>query len=119
MRYEQIRSETRGRVGVIWLNRPEKLNAWTDTMHAELTDQIEAWNADDAIGAMVVTGEGRAFCAGADLGGFNERLSEAAPDRAEETRFSAPWTHLIRRSKPTVAAFNGYAIGVGLTLALP
>ena len=119
MGYEQIRSETRGRVGVIWLNRPEKLNACTYTMLAELTDQIEAWNADDEIGAMVVTGEGRAFCAGADLGGFNERLSEEAPDRAEETRFSLPWTHLIRRSKPTVAAFNGYAIGVGLTLALP
>jgi enoyl-CoA hydratase/carnithine racemase len=116
---EQILSEVRGRVGIIRLNRPEKLNAWTDTMDRELTEQVEAWNDDAAIGAIVLTGEGRAFCAGADLGGFNERLTEETPDRSEETRFTAHWTKLLRKSKPTVVAFNGYAIGVGLTMALP
>ncbi|HJN92134.1 MAG TPA: enoyl-CoA hydratase/isomerase family protein [Dehalococcoidia bacterium] len=118
MTYEQIRTETRDHVGIIWLNRPEKLNAWTDVMHRELEDQIEAWNKDDGIGAIILTGEGRAFCAGADLGGFSDRLSEK-PDRMEETRFSAPWSHLMRRSKPIIAALNGYAMGVGLTMALP
>ena len=116
---EQILSEVRGRVGIIRLNRPEKLNAWTDTMNRELTEQVEAWNDDPAIGAIVLIGEGRAFCAGADLGGFTERLTEETPDRSEETRFTAHWTKLLRKSKPTVVAFNGYAIGVGLTMALP
>ena len=62
MAYEHILTDTRGRVGVIKLNRPEKLNAWTSLMHDELTDQLERWNADDGIGASVITGEGRAFC---------------------------------------------------------
>ncbi len=115
---EQILSEVRGRVGIIRLNRPEKLNAWTDTMNHELTEQVETWNDDPTIGAIVLIGEGRAFCAGADLGGFNERLTET-PDRTEEMRFTAHWTKLLRKSKPTVVAFNGYAIGVGLTMALP
>jgi 2-(1,2-epoxy-1,2-dihydrophenyl)acetyl-CoA isomerase len=118
MAYEQIVTETRGRVGIIKLNRPEKLNAWTAKMSAELADQIQAWNADDGIGAFIITGEGRGFCAGADIGGFSDRLDEK-PDRLEETRFGYSFTHLLRDSKPSVIAFNGYAMGVGLTLALP
>src|SRR5579884_3344248 len=74
MAYEQILTETRGRVGIIRLNRPEKLNAWTARMQDELCDQIERWNDDPGIGAIVLTGQGRAFCAGADLGGFGQRL---------------------------------------------
>lgn len=120
MGYEQILTETRGRVGIIRLNRPEKLNAWTAQMEAEMADQVSRWNDDDGIGAIVLTGEGRAFCAGADLGGFGQRLqriqSGAEP---EETRFSSRWTTLIRRSKPVVAAINGVAVGVGLTMTLP
>ena len=61
MAYEQILTETRGRVGVLRLNRPEKLNAWTDVMANELSTQIQAWNEDDSIGAIVIAGEGRAF----------------------------------------------------------
>ena len=117
MAYEQILTETRGRVGVIRLNRPEKLNAWTDQMARELTDQIQQWNDDDGIGAIVLTGEGRAFCAGADLQGFNRRL-EDDPDASATAQRAVNWTHLIRESKPVVVAFNGYAVGVGLTLAL-
>ena len=120
MAYEHILTDTRGRVGVIKLNRPEKLNAWTSLMHDELTDQLERWNADDGIGASVITGEGRAFCSGADIEGFSERLSE---DQSQAGRgrasFSVPWTVLVQRSKPVVAAINGYAIGVGLTMVLP
>ena len=118
MAYEQILTETIGRVGVIRLNRPEKLNAWTDVMAGEMTDQIQAWNDDDSIGAIVMTGEGRAFCAGADLQGFNQRLADDPEARASAGR-GVSWTQLIRESKPVVIAFNGYAVGVGLTLALP
>lgn len=122
MAFEQILTETRGRVGIIRLNRPERLNAWTDRMHAEMQEQVEAWNADPGIGAFVLTGEGRAFCAGADLGGFNRRLEEddtVPPPSARATRLGHPWPMLIQRSKPSVAAVNGYAIGVGLTMILP
>ena len=117
MAYEQILTETHGRVGVIRLNRPEKLNAWTDVMSGEMTQQIEAWNADDGIGAIVIAGEGRAFCAGADLQGFNQRLADD-PDAQGGGR-GVNWTQLIRESKPVIVAIHGYAVGVGLTLALP
>lgn len=120
MTYEQILSETRGRVGIIRLNRPEKLNAWTDQMGAEITAQVNAWNDDPAIGAMVIAGEGRAFCAGADLGGFAQRATENASSRPQPIRRGgAGITHLFQRSKPIVAAIHGYAVGIGLTLVLP
>ena len=121
MTYEQILTETIGRVGVIRLNRPEKLNAWTDQMAGEMADQIHSWNADDGIGAIVIAGEGRAFCAGADLQGFNQRLTDdpEAQNRDRGMRVGTNWTRLIRESKPVIAAIHGYAVGVGLTLALP
>ena len=118
MAYQQILTETRGRVGVIRLNRPEKLNAWTDVMASEMTEQIQAWNEDDGIGAILIAGEGRAFCAGADLQGFNQRLADDPEARASGGR-AVSWTNLIRESKPVIAAIQGYAVGVGLTLALP
>ncbi len=121
MAYEQILTETIGRVGVIRLNRPEKLNAWTDQMSSEMADQIQSWNADDGIGAIVIAGEGRAFCAGADLQGFNQRLADDpdAKNRDRGMRVGTNWTRLIRESKPVIAAIHGYAVGVGLTMALP
>lgn len=120
MTYEQIISETRGRVGIIRLNRPEKLNAWTDVMAGEIRDQIASWNADDGIGAIVLTGEGRAFCAGADLGNFANRVQRNAAGSGEPLRRGgASFTHMIRSAKPTVAAVNGWSVGVGLTMILP
>lgn len=120
MAYEQILTETRDRVGIIRLNRPEKLNAWTDQMGSEIADQVERWNDDPAVGAMLFTGTGRAFCAGADMGGFARR-AEVNTQGSGETlrRGGAPITHLFRRSKPSVVAINGYAVGIGLTLILP
>src|SRR5215831_15210392 len=67
MAYEEIYFERRGRVGLITLNRPEKLNAWTPRMMAEYRDAIQRSNDDPGIGAIVMTGAGRAFCAGADI----------------------------------------------------
>jgi enoyl-CoA hydratase/carnithine racemase len=120
MAYEQILTEVRGRVGVIRLNRPEKLNAWTDQMAAEIQGQMAAWNSDPAIGAILMTGEGRAFCAGADLGNFAERAKVNASGSGEQLRRGgAGFTHFVMQSKPTVAALNGFAVGVGLTMVLP
>lgn len=119
MAHEQILTETIGRVGVIRLNRPEKLNAWTDVMASEMAQQIQDWNADDGIGAMLIAGEGRAFCAGADLQGFNQRLEDDPDASARGAASRLNWTTLVRESKPVIVAIHGYAVGVGLTLALP
>ena len=119
MSYQHILTETIGRVGVIRLNRPEKLNAWTVVMANEMAEQIEAWNDDDAIGAIVIAGEGRAFCAGADIGDFNQRLANDPDAQGPGDRAGVSWPDLIRNSKPVIAAMHGYAVGVGLTLALP
>ena len=125
MEYTQILTEARDAVAVLTLNRPERLNAWTRRMSAELAHAIEAANADPAIGAMVVTGAGRGFCAGADIADtFKSQLdggAEESGDGADEagTRRAANWVQLVRDSKPMVAAINGPAIGVGLTMVLP
>ena len=120
MPHEQILAESRGRVGIIRLNRPRKLNAWTDTMSGEIIEQMTAWNADDDIGAIVLTGEGRAFCAGADIGNFAERVETNRQGQGEQLhRGGHNMTTFMRESKPTIAAVNGYAVGVGLTMILP
>ena len=121
MAYEEILTETRDRVGIIRLNRPHKLNAWTETMSGEIIDAMTAWNADDGIGAIVLTGEGRAFCAGADVGNFAKRVETNREGQGEQLRRGGGtnMTQFIRNSKPTIAAVNGYAVGVGLTMILP
>jgi 2-(1,2-epoxy-1,2-dihydrophenyl)acetyl-CoA isomerase len=120
MAYEQIISEVRGRVGVIRLNRPEKLNAWTGQMGEEILDQVGKWNQDTGIGAILLTGEGRAFCAGADMGNFAARVQTNAQGSGEQLRRGgANFTTILRQSKPVVAAINGYAVGIGLTMILP
>jgi len=119
--YEQILREQRDEVVLLTLNRPDKLNAWTPQMSAELTDAIEAADADTSVGAVVVTGAGRGFCAGADISAvFNAQIegdsSASAPARPARAR---DWIELIRSTKPIVAAVNGPSIGVGLTMILP
>lgn len=102
---------------VITLNRPDKLNAWTFQMAAELRAVILAANAAPAVDAMVITGAGRAFCAGADISlVFDAQSRQVPPFRAEAQ--TEDWVALLRRSKPMVAAINGAAIGVGLSQVL-
>jgi enoyl-CoA hydratase/carnithine racemase len=118
MEYEEILREQRDDVVVLTLNRPEKLNAWTPRMSAELADAILAADADPSVGALVVTGAGRGFCAGADVSAvFSTQLegrdAKPAPARTHD------WVELVRSTKPIVAAVNGPAIGVGLTMILP
>jgi len=126
MEPEQILLSRRNDVVVLTLHRPERLNAWTPRMMAELTTAITGANEDPTVGAVVVTGAGRAFCAGADIGGefaanLDHRDREPAPREAQGSQ-EAPghgWVRLCRASKPLVAAINGPAIGIGLTMVLP
>jgi len=121
--YEFIIFERKDRVGVITLNRPDRLNAWTYAMNDEILNAIETCNDDPGVGAIVVTGAGRGFCAGADVQGFNRAIEErqtskdgyARDDRRREEHLAA----FLRRSKPLIAAVNGPSIGVGMTMTLP
>ena len=125
MDYETILAETRGAVELLTLNRPEKLNAWTPRMSEELADAIERANDDEAVGAVVLTGAGRGFCAGADMEDtFKSRLDGRDPG-AGTARGSGglpegvDWVGLTREAKPLIAAVNGAAVGIGLTMILP
>jgi len=126
MPYQQILFEKRERVGVITLNRPERLNAWTWMMADEIREAIEDCNQDPGIGAVVITGAGRGYCSGADMGGFDasikEREAATDPDRQRYQRNPSEeretFIRFLRRSKPIVCAINGPAVGVGLTHTL-
>ncbi len=127
--YETILYERRGphlpaarQVGVITLNRPQKLNAWNPRMEAEFIDAVSAAASDKQIGALVVTGAGRAFCAGGDISGWSENLAargERPPESPLLDQDGSPEVPIVlRRGKPIIAAINGPAIGVGLTMPL-
>ncbi len=122
MSYETILYETDGPVAVVTLNRPERRNAWTRVMSRELVDAFEKANADRAIGAIVLTGAGKGFCAGADIEqAFKARIDGASDSQEEETGMpgGTDWADLCRRSKPLIAAVNGASVGVGATMILP
>ncbi|HET9691496.1 MAG TPA: enoyl-CoA hydratase-related protein [Acidimicrobiales bacterium] len=115
--YEQVRYEVADGVALVTLNRPEKMNAWTAQLGAELGDAMAEADADDAVRAVVVTGAGRAFCAGADLssGGFRGATGGAGgAGDAPRLRAMGP----IEVRKPVIAAINGHAVGVGITWPL-
>ncbi len=125
MSYQQITYEVRDDVAWITLNRPDKLNAWTPSMAAEQGEAIERANADRAVGAIVMTGAGRGFCAGADMEAtFKTRIEGADPgENTAGGQGGMPagldWVALSRRSKPLIAAVNGAAVGIGMTMILP
>ncbi|QNE32273.1 enoyl-CoA hydratase [Sphingomonas sp. NBWT7] len=123
MTYEQIRYETDGPVATITLARPEKLNAYTAVMGIELAAAIRAAGADDAVRAIVLTGEGRGFCAGADISGGADSFGGSGPNFAAANRPREEGGGfvgaLFDSIKPTIAAINGAAVGVGATLTLP
>jgi enoyl-CoA hydratase/carnithine racemase len=123
--YQTILTERRDEVLLVTLNRPERLNAWTPHMAEELWDAFEVANRDPDIGAIVVTGAGRGFCAGADMEDtFSVRIEGGDPgENTAEGQGGMPagldWVDYCRRSKPLVAAVNGAAVGIGVTMILP
>ncbi len=117
----ETNTELMNHVLTITLNRPERLNAWTPTMGRELIAAFDRADADDEVRAVVVTGAGRGFCAGADLAGggdtFAKRDSEdAAVPRDGGGQFTL---RVFESTKPVIAAINGPAVGVGATMTLP
>jgi enoyl-CoA hydratase/carnithine racemase len=122
--FEQIRYDAAGGVATITLNRPEKLNAVTTVMIRELLDAFDAADADDAVRAVIVTGAGRAFCAGADLSGGTRTFDRSKPeDTAGDSEHRDGGGHVSLRiydmKKPVIAAINGPAVGFGATMTLP
>src|SRR5262245_14833845 len=115
MEYEQIRFEIEDGVATVTLNRPDKLNAFTGRMAAERGDAFARCDEDDAVRAVVVTGAGRAFCAGADLSRGEHAFDGTSRDREKPAR-KPIWPWQVR--KPVIAALNGHAIGVGLTMPM-
>jgi enoyl-CoA hydratase/carnithine racemase len=124
MDFEQIRYQVADGVLTITLNRPDRLNAFTHTMMEELIAAFDASDADDDVRAVIVTGEGRGFCAGADLGGGGDTFnaSEREPDGDDGAHRDGGGRVSLRifdSQKPVIAAINGPAVGVGITMTLP
>lgn len=118
MTFEQIRVERDGPVALVTLNRPERMNAWTWQMSGELSEAFADADADDDVRAVVVTGAGRGFCAGADLsggGGTFAGESEVVGRRRETAAQQRPVHEL---NTPIIAAINGAAVGAGLTMTM-
>jgi enoyl-CoA hydratase len=114
MAYQNIIVETKGRVGIIRLNRLSALNALSPALVAELSQAIDAFEADDAIGCLLITGNDKAFAAGADI----KEMAEKSFFNAFMGNFAADWDRAARARKPIVAAVAGFALGGGCELAM-
>ena len=118
MAYETILLDVKDRIATVTLNRPDRMNAWTDQMAVELSDALTACNNNDDVRVVVITGAGRAFCAGADLGRggktFSSREERVEERRARHPREAFPW----QIDKPVIAAINGHAVGAGITYSM-
>jgi enoyl-CoA hydratase/carnithine racemase len=122
MSFQEIRYEVEEGILTITLNRPDRLNAFTGTMASELLEAFDRADADDDVRAVIVTGEGRGFCAGADLA----RGGETFDWRGREPEGEVPRDtggivslRIFESAKPVIAAINGPAVGVGITMTLP
>ncbi len=113
-----ISVERNASVGIVTLNRPSRLNAYTPDMGDALVDAFRALSADTAVGAIVITGSGRAFCAGADRDYLNGQPSRTGKQIGEEHFIAGFAEELFSLQKPTIAAVNGPAIGIGATMLL-
>lgn len=117
MTFQTLRLDIAQRVATITLDRPDRLNAFTRLMGEELVAAFDRTDADDDVRAVIVTGEGRGFCAGADLGGgdaFRHDSDEVPPDLGGVVTL-----RIFESLKPVIAAVNGPAVGIGATMTLP
>jgi enoyl-CoA hydratase/carnithine racemase len=125
MDYTQIAYRRDGTLGVVTMNRPDKLNAWTPRMAEEMAHAFRTANDDPEVAVIVLTGEGRGFCAGADMEDtFKSRLDGTDPGTNTAGGSGGlpeglDWIGLVRSSKPMIAAVNGPAVGIGVTQILP
>jgi len=115
MGYENILAETRGRVGLVTLNRPKQMNALNDALMNELGDALAGFEADENIGAIVITGNEKAFAAGADIGAMKDWTYM---DVYKSEYITRNWERVKSVRKPVIAAVAGYALGGGCELAL-
>lgn len=114
MAYENIIVETKGRVGLVTLNRPQALNALNEALIGELNEALSAFEADSAIGCTVITGSEKAFAAGADV----KEMAEKTYVESYLGKFLDGWTRLSETRKPVIAAVSGFCLGGGLELAM-
>lgn len=128
MTYETIRYDVKDGVAVMTLSRPEKLNAFTGRMMHEMVEVLDRVDADDAVRALIVTGDGRAFCAGADLSSGASTFDVAAHGDGKKIDYSDDAARdgggrvtlrIFKLLKPVIAAINGPAVGIGATMTLP
>ena len=115
MDYANILVETRGRVGLVTLNRPKALNALNDALMDELGDALAKFDADEGIGAIVLTGSDKAFAAGADIGAMKDW---SYMDVYKSEYITRNWERMESVRKPVIAAVAGYALGGGCELAM-
>ena len=115
MTYEYILAETRGKVGLITLNRPKQLNALNDGLMSEVGTALLAFDEDESIGAIVITGSDKAFAAGADIGAM---ATWSYMDVYKGEYITRNWETIRRVRKPVIAAVAGYALGGGCELAM-
>lgn len=128
MAYEEILYEVSDRIATLTLNRPDKLNAWTDKMGAEVRAALLAAEGDDNVRAIILTGAGRGFCAGADMGLLQSVVSagdlrlipsQPAPAKSDvDPGFQRRYSYFPSIKKPVIAAINGPCVGLGFVLSL-
>jgi enoyl-CoA hydratase len=114
MSYETILTETRSRVGIITFNRPKALNALNNQLMLEVMDALKAFDNDEGIGAMVITGNEKAFAAGADI----KEMADKSSDQMKKNDYTAVFDRIRSIRKPVIAAVSGWALGAGCEVAM-
>src|SRR3954451_21570073 len=119
MDFEQIEYAVEDSILTLSLNRPDRLNACTETMRAELVQALDQADADDDVRVVIVTGAGRAYCAGMDLEAGGSTFDRGQDGEVPRDGGGQLSLRIYESTKPVIAAINGPAVGVGITMTLP